>query len=309
MRTTKIFALIIALIMVFALTACSDSGNNNSGGSTNTPSSETQGNSGNVGDSSATSPNPKQGNGGDDPPPPDTLPPPADNPYTAYDNATEQERALGDTISLEFCYHLSGDMLITFKPISPSSSRYIELDSIAVLRGTDKNNLEVIAVLTAEQRWNQPERLYIDSGAVGKGYYYGIAGVAGGVTGVPAMITEGNPHSSRRWYKGDGGYLRVAPDSLGNSQYQSIVFYDLDGYLRFTADGGEAARDERFDKAWQYESWLETMYEPGDYLNMGRINFDISDTTFELYGVWTNSGPNPPPYPPCEPALYTFTLY
>ncbi|MCL2079119.1 MAG: DUF6273 domain-containing protein [Oscillospiraceae bacterium] len=57
--TTKIFALILALIMLFSLTACSDSGNNNSGGSTNTPPpSETP---------SAPSPNGAQGNGDNDP--------------------------------------------------------------------------------------------------------------------------------------------------------------------------------------------------------------------------------------------------
>ena len=284
----KLLTLTLAILMALTLAACSGSRSQ----------SENSGNGGeSVSDSTSESSNGDKG------------PPPSDNPYTAYDNATAQERTLGDTISLEFCYHLSRDILLTFKPVSPSSSLHTEHDSIAILRGIDKNNLEVISVVPADQRWNQPERLYVDSDAVGKGYYYGIAGVAGGVTGVPAMVTEGNPHSSQRWYKGDGGYLRVNPDRLGNRQHQSIVFYDLDGYLRFTAHGGEEARDERFDKAWQYESDLETRYEPGVSFDTRRINFDISDTTFELYGVWNNSGPNPDPYPPCEPGLYTFTFY
>ena len=71
MKTTKIFALALALIMGFALAACSDSGNNNtSGGSANSPPpSETQGNSGNADDASAPPPNPtQQGNDGGIPP-------------------------------------------------------------------------------------------------------------------------------------------------------------------------------------------------------------------------------------------------
>ncbi|MCL2052587.1 MAG: hypothetical protein FWG91_12795 [Lachnospiraceae bacterium] len=64
MKTTKIFALAIALIMVFALAACSDSGNNNSGGSTNTPPpSETP----SAPDTSTPSPNQTQGSGDNDP--------------------------------------------------------------------------------------------------------------------------------------------------------------------------------------------------------------------------------------------------
>ncbi|MCL2002612.1 MAG: LCCL domain-containing protein [Oscillospiraceae bacterium] len=64
MKTTKILALAIALIMGFALAACSDSNNNNSGGSTNTPPpSETP----SAPEPSAPAPNGAQGNGGNDP--------------------------------------------------------------------------------------------------------------------------------------------------------------------------------------------------------------------------------------------------
>gem|GEM_PF-5016599 len=62
MKTTKIFTLAIALIMVFTLAACG-SGSNNSGGSTNTPPSETP----SAPDTSTPLPNPTQGNGDNDP--------------------------------------------------------------------------------------------------------------------------------------------------------------------------------------------------------------------------------------------------
>ena len=82
MKTTKIFALAIALIMVFALAACSDNGNNNtSGGSTNTPPpSETP----SAPDTSTPSPNQTQGNGDNDPGNGDPDPGNGNDPGTTY---------------------------------------------------------------------------------------------------------------------------------------------------------------------------------------------------------------------------------
>jgi len=86
MKTTKIFALAIALIMVFALAACSDSGNNNSGGSTNTPPpSETP----SVSDTSTPTPDPTPdnndpGNGGGDDIPDNGTPPYVEPPLESH---------------------------------------------------------------------------------------------------------------------------------------------------------------------------------------------------------------------------------
>jgi predicted small lipoprotein YifL len=292
----KLMALTLALMLALTLAACGGNttppaNNTPDGGNTNTPS----------GGGSDSSP-PVSDNGGD----------PGDNDdYTAYDNATDQQRTLGERIFAGMAEEHGGDVIITFYQRSTDEP----YENIAVLRGDSRNNLSVHAVLPKENRFGYDRRIYIDSGAAGSGYWYAIVGATDSVTGVPSsswiqrpMVTD-----QYRWYKGADGYVSlfmpsITPDSVGG---ESIFAFDLDGYMRFTVESGQLNYDgEVHGRDWQYRAMLPLYlsYPVTGHSESVWILFDYDDAMFEFFGVFDTHS-NPSPYAPCEPALYSFVRY
>ncbi|MCL2498831.1 MAG: hypothetical protein FWE90_00670 [Defluviitaleaceae bacterium] len=299
MKIKKPIILSIALMLALTLAACGSGGttppaNNNP---TSTPASNTP----NGGRSDSSPPVSDNGSGISD-----------NDEYTAYDNATEQQRNWGSRIFAGMAEEQGGDVIITFYQRSTDT----EYDYIAVLRGSSRNTLSVHAVLPKENRFGYDKRLFVDSGAAGNGYYYAVVGATDSITGVPSLswIQQPMVTDQYRWYKGVDGYVNIhmpsiTPESVNG---EGIFVYNADGYLRFTVESGHFNWSGVIHgRDWQYLCILPLYLT---YPNVGHteplnILFDYSETSFEFFGVFDFYSGNPSPYAPCEPALYSFTSY
>lgn len=306
----KRITIALVLTLVFTLTACG--GGDTTPLANNTP-SPTQ-------SESPAPPTPDNGGGTDNGSSPVELPPDimggGNDPYTAYNNATEQQKALSGYTRMNYIDEKSGDSVIFFNQFFNDG-----YDGIAVLRGTNKNNLNVHEILPKSgfdymgRGTTIIERLYIDSGAAGNGYYYAIVGVTGGVTGVPeeGYIRQFWPIDYYRMYRNDSGYVRVRWESVERSMethipsYRAIEVFDKDGHFRFYADSGSPNyMGEVHGRDWMAQS---SVNEQGPEMDFRYILFDMSDTMFEFFGVFDLHWSTPSEFPAWPPGLYMFTIY
>jgi hypothetical protein len=303
----KYITLALSLMLALTLAAC--------GGDTTPP----ENNDPTPQQNESPAPTPDNGGSADNSGPGD-LPPDimggGNDPYTAYSNATDQQKALSGYVRMSYVDEKSGDSVLFIDQFVNDG-----YDSIAVLRGTNKNNLSVHEILPKsgfdylERGKTVIERLYIDSGAAGNGYYYAVVGVMGGVTGVPeeGYIRQFWPVDYYRMYRNDSGYVRLRPDNIENSLetgipgYRAIEVFDKDGHFRFYADSG--SRNYMGDvhgRDWMAQS---SVNEQGPELDFRYILFDMSDTMFEFFGVFDLHWSEPSEFPAWPPGLYTFTIY
>jgi len=259
--------------------------------------------------------------GGNNPPPPDEMGGGVST-YTAYNNATQQEKDLGTYVTSGVVEEYGGDTVIFFT--QRVNDGY---DRIAVLRGSSQNDLTVHEILPKSGfdfigNYELISRLYIDAGAAGNKYYYAIVGMTDDVIGVPEESNVRQFSKAiawRRLYKGDSGYVQVAWEHIERSfetyipVYRSIEVYDSDGHYRFYADSGHGNIYENgqmafdhigTDRLWQSVAWVGEQH----IYPRPMIFFDYSDTAFTFYGV-TEDGHSDTFYPEWPVGEYTFTVY
>ncbi|MCL2605507.1 MAG: hypothetical protein FWD90_13615 [Defluviitaleaceae bacterium] len=316
----KHITIALVITLAFTLAACGSGKSTNppSGDITNPPAENTP--TPTPTQSEPPAPPPTDNGGGMDNVSPGDLPPDimggGNDPYTAYDNATDQQKALSGYARMNYVDEKSGDSVIFFNQFVNDG-----YDNIAVLRGTNKNNLSVHEILPKSgfdyiERSNTViERLYIDSGAAGNGYYYAVTGVAGGVAGVPeeGYIRQFWPIDYYRMYRNDSGFVRVRWESVERSMethipsYRAIEVFGKDGHFKFYADSGSLNfMGEVHGRDWMAQS---SVNEQGVGMDFRYILFDMSDTMFEFFGVFDVHWSTPSDFPAWPPDLYMFTIY
>ncbi|MCL2004516.1 MAG: hypothetical protein FWG72_11065 [Oscillospiraceae bacterium] len=294
MKTTKILALPLALIMAFALAACSDS-SNNSGGSTNTPPpSETP---------SAPSPNGAQGSGGNDPGSGGSAPLPDGAVDLSAQGDSPSNEVWNLAAGIEYLDEQSGDVFILF-----GGPQYSDWDRIEIYRGTDENILYLAGAVEFDGN-DALYRMYIDKGAAGQGYYYSARAVLGDVNGflVPPKQTGSRNMNRGFWYYGEDGYvmrndrfsfLKSPPEDTSRSDRLGgwsgrFRWFDHNGaeiysrehgrFVFYPNNAGEAEATEVYSQTYGVmKSWAFCFCYDMNSSTIMYVNYD--DETFE----WAN---------------------
>ncbi|HKL98801.1 MAG TPA: hypothetical protein VJZ06_02695, partial [Mobilitalea sp.] len=130
---------------------------------------------------------------------------------------------------------------------------------------------------------------YIDQGAAGKGYFYGVRLISGNSHGAIGRVLQSMP-TTRNWYKNDSSYLSVIQQPENPDYLIQFVEYDLKGNRTWNCDWPCMKNEDVFtwmvDEVEYTRTFQYQFITPMEYGEMGSDIFtyyaDMGDDEFTL---------------------------
>lgn len=196
-----------------------------------------------------------------------------------------------ETVALNMADEVNGNVHLGWRNVGLDDCDGIELCR-ADVQGGELGELDVIATITQESNGFYNDG-YIDFGAAGKGYFYGVRLIKGNSHGKLSNIIEARK-SGQSWYKNESSYLCAL---LENGGYVAFREFDLTGNTIWNCDWPYEANPEpirwyvienenevEYSRSFQYR-----LITPNEYSEAGApdftfyVNFDAASFTYTMY--------------------------
>ena len=175
------------------------------------------------------------------------------------------------TINVRMADEVGGDVHLSWKSMSSDSGSGIEVCR-AVL---ESDRYEVIATIT-EDYYGFLSDGYIDQGAAGKGYYYGVRLTSGDSHGVLGDVLQSTP-TEQSWFKNSSSYIRLVQQPEDPDYLIQFVEYDLSGNTTWNCDWPCMKNEDVFtwmvDDVEHTRTFQYQFITPMEYSEMGSEDF------------------------------------
>ena len=192
-----------------------------------------------------------------------------------------------NTVDVHMAEEVAGNVHLTWKNTSTEYG-----DGIEVCRADSENgNYEIIATITDES-YGYLKDGYIDQGAAGKGYYYGVRLLKGNSHSAMGRVMKAVP-TEHHWFMNDNSYLRVIHQPDDPNYMIQFSEFDLSGNRTWNCDWPCMENQDIFtwyvDETEYTRTFQYYFVTPMEYDEMGAepftyyANMDGGEFTLTMY--------------------------